>query len=124
MRTSLARDPMRITASVCGAVAMVVLGAVSASAGQGSAEKGAAVYAAQKCAMCHSVAGKGGKLALDGAGAKLNALSAADIAEWITKPAEAAKKHGSTAKPPMRAYASLPKADLDDLVAYMVSLKK
>ena len=114
---------MRITASVCGAIAMVVLAAATASA-QGTAEKGAAVYAAQKCSMCHSVAGKGGKLALDGASSNLNKLSAADISEWITKPAEAAKKHASTAKPPMRAYASLPKEDLDNLVAYMVSLKK
>ena len=114
---------MRITASVCGAVAMVVVAAATASA-QGTAEKGAAVYAAQKCSMCHSVAGKGGKLALDGASSNLNKLSAADISEWITKPAEAAKKHASTAKPPMRAYASLPKEDLDNLVAYMVSLKK
>ena len=114
---------MRITASVCVALAMVVLAASSAAA-QGSAEKGAAVYAAQKCSMCHSIAGKGGKLALDGAGSNLSKLSAADIAEWITKPAEAAKKHASTAKPPMRAYASLPKEDLDNLVAYMVSLKK
>jgi mono/diheme cytochrome c family protein len=114
---------MRMTASVCGAVAMVVLAATTASA-QGSAEKGAAVYAAQKCSMCHSVAGKGGKLALDAAGSNLSKLSAADITEWIVKPAEAAKKHASTAKPPMRAYASLPKEDLDNLVAYMVSLKK
>jgi mono/diheme cytochrome c family protein len=103
---------------------MAVIAAAPAWAGQGAADKGAAVYAAQKCSMCHSVAGKGGKLALDGASAKLNKLSAADIAEWITKPAEAAKKHASTAKPPMRAYASLPKEDLDNLVAYMVSLKK
>jgi len=114
---------MRITASVCGAFAMAVLVATTASA-QGSAEKGAAVYAAQKCSMCHSVAGKGGKLALDGAGSNLSKLSEADITEWIVKPAEAAKKHASTAKPPMRAYASLPKEDLDNLVAYMVSLKK
>ena len=114
---------MTITASVCVAIAIVVLSASQAAA-QGAAEKGAAVYAAQKCAMCHSIAGKGGKLALDGPSAKLNALSAADIAEWITKPAEAAKKHHSTAKPPMRAYASLPKEDLDALVAYMTSLKK
>jgi mono/diheme cytochrome c family protein len=115
---------MRLTASVCGAVMIVVLVSAPAFAGQGAADKGAAVYAAQKCSMCHSVAGKGGKLALDGAAAHLNKLSAADITEWITKPAEAAKKHASTAKPPMRAYASLSKEDLDNLVAYMVSLKK
>jgi mono/diheme cytochrome c family protein len=85
------------------------------------AAKGAEVYAAQKCTMCHSIAGKGGKMALDGVGSKLNA---ADIQEWITHPADAAKKHNSTAKPPMRAYPNLPKADLDNLVAYMLSLKK
>ena len=115
---------MRIAAFVCGAVVMVVLASGPALAGQGAADKGAAVFAAQKCSMCHSVAGKGGKLALDGAASNLNKLSAADITEWIVKPAEAAKKHASTAKPPMRAYASLPKEDLDNLVAYMVSLKK
>lgn len=85
------------------------------------AAKGAEVYGAQKCAMCHSVAGKGGKLALDGVGSK---LSAAEISEWIVDPKTAATKHKSTAKPPMRAYASLPKADLDAVVAYMLSLKK
>ena len=104
-------------------IAVVAVGVAPAFA-QGDAAKGAAVFAAQKCSMCHSVAGKGGKLALDGASSNLNKLSAADISEWITKPAEAAKKHASTAKPPMRAYASLPKEDLDNLVAYMVSLKK
>ena len=114
---------MKITAAVCVAIAIVVLTALPAAA-QGAAAKGAAVYAAQKCSMCHSIAGKGGKLALDGAGSNLSKLSAADIAEWITTPAAAAKKHGSTAKPPMRAYPKLPKEDLDALVAYMMSLKK
>ena len=103
--------------------AFVFFAAAPASA-QGDAAKGAAVYAAQKCSMCHSIAGKGGKLALDGANAKVASLSAADIAEWITSPAAAAKKHNSTAKPPMRAYPKLAKEDLDNLVAYMQSLKK
>ena len=45
------------------------------------AKHGEAVYAAQKCSMCHAIAGKG-KAAnpLDGVGAK---LSAADIKQWI-----------------------------------------
>ena len=101
-------------------IAVVAVGVAPAFA-QGDAAKGAVVYGAQKCATCHSVAGKGGKLALDGVGTK---LSAADIKEWIVSPAEAAKKHKSTAKPPMRAYPKLPAADLDNLVAYMASLKK
>ena len=97
----------------------VALGAAPAYAQD--AAKGAEVFAAQKCSMCHSVAGKGGKLALDGVGSK---MTKADIEEWITKPVEAAKKHNSTAKPAMRAYPNLPKADLDNVVAYMLSLKK
>lgn len=83
---------------------------------------GAKVYAAQKCSICHSVAGVGNKkLPLDGVGGK---LTADQMREWIVNPAEAAKKHNSTAKPPMRAYANLPKPELDALVAYMMSLDK
>ena len=104
-------------------IAVVAVGVAPAFA-QGDAAKGAAVFAAQKCSMCHSVAGKGGKLALDTAGGNLSKLNAADIAEWIVDPAAAAKKHNSTAKPPMRAYKTLPKADLDNLVAYMQSIAK
>ena len=86
------------------------------------AAKGQAVYTAQKCQMCHAIAGKGNKAnPLDGVGGK---LSAEDIKQWITHPKEAAAKANSTKKPPMPAkYASLPAADLDALVAYMQSLK-
>ena len=85
-------------------------------------EQGKKVYAAQKCQMCHSIAGKGGKtFPLDGVGAK---LSADDIRQWITHPKEAATKANSTKKPPMPAkYDKLPAADIDALVAYMQSLK-
>jgi mono/diheme cytochrome c family protein len=86
------------------------------------AAKGQAVYTAQKCQMCHAIAGKGSKSnPLDGVGGK---LSAEDIKQWITHPKEAAAKANSTKKPPMPAkYGSLPAADLDALVAYMQSLK-
>ena len=97
---------------------------VSLSAGQDADQikKGESVYTAQKCQMCHAIAGKGNKAnPLDGVGAK---LSAADTKEWITHPKEAAAKAKSTKKPPMPAkYGSLPAADLDALVAYMQSLK-
>jgi mono/diheme cytochrome c family protein len=91
------------------------------AAGQ-DAKKGEEVYAAQKCSMCHSIAGKGGKQSpLDGVGKK---LSAEDIKLWIVNPTEAAAKFKSTKKPPMPAkYSKLPAAELDALVAYMVSLK-
>jgi mono/diheme cytochrome c family protein len=98
--------------------------ASAAAAGQDAAlvKKGQEVYTAQKCQMCHSVAGKGGKASpLDGVGAK---LSADDIRQWITHPKEAGAKAQSTKKPPMPAkYGTLPAADLDALVAYMQSLK-
>ena len=86
------------------------------------AAKGQAVYTAQKCQMCHAIAGKGSKAnPLDGVGGK---LSAEDIKQWITHPVEAAAKAKSTKKPPMPAkYGSLAAADLDALVAYMASLK-
>jgi mono/diheme cytochrome c family protein len=85
-------------------------------------KRGAEVFAAQKCSVCHAIAGKGGKSSpLDGVGAK---LSADDIRKWIVSPDEMTAKTKSTKKPPMPAkYASLPAADLDALVAYMASLK-
>ena len=91
------------------------------AAGQ-DAKRGAEVFAAQKCSVCHSIAGKGGKSSpLDGVGAK---LSADDIRKWITSPVEMTAKAKSTKKPPMPAkWASLPAADLDALVTYMASLK-
>ena len=85
-------------------------------------KKGQEVYAAQKCSMCHAIAGKGGKSSpLDGVGKK---LTADDIRAWIVDPVEATAKAKSTKKPPMPAkYGKLPAADIDALVAYMVSLK-
>ena len=100
-----------------------MLAAPSAAAAQNGDQvaRGAQVYQAQKCQVCHSIAGKGGKASLDGVGAK---LSADDIRRWITHPAEMTVKSKSTAKPPMPAkWASLPAADLDALVAYLQSLK-
>lgn len=83
---------------------------------------GQEVYQAQKCQMCHAIAGKGNKAnPLDGVGAK---LSPDDIRRWITHPTEMTAKTKSTKKPPMpNKYSKLPAADLDALVAYMASLK-
>ena len=105
---------------------LVLLGGSASSlaaAGQDdAAKKGAQVYAAQKCQTCHSIGGKGGKQSpLDGVGKK---LSADEIRQWIVTPTEMTKKSGSTKKPPMpNRYSKLPPADIDALVAYMVSLK-
>ncbi|MFL5332821.1 MAG: c-type cytochrome [Geminicoccaceae bacterium] len=102
------------------AVAFTLTGTTPAAAQD--AKHGEAVYAAQKCSMCHAIAGKG-KAAnpLDGVGAK---LSADDIRQWITHPAEMTAKTKSTKKPPMPAkYGKLPAADIDALVAYLQTLK-
>ena len=86
------------------------------------AEKGKTVYGAQKCSMCHGIAGAGGKTsALDGVGKK---LSAADIRAWIVTPKEMEAKAKSAKKPAMPdKYGKLPAADIDALVAYLASLK-
>ena len=106
--------------TMAGVLAMVPAAALAG--GSQDVEKGKAVYAAQKCSMCHGIAGVGGKTsALDGVGKK---LSEADIRAWIVTPKEMEKKHKSTKKPPMPdRYGKLPAADLDALVAYMASLK-
>jgi mono/diheme cytochrome c family protein len=112
--------PMRLLPLSSLALAFALTGATTAAAQD--VKHGEEVYAAQKCSMCHAIAGKG-KAAnpLDGVGAK---LSADDIRQWITHPKEMTAKTKSTKKPPMPAkYATLPAADLDALVAYLASLK-
>src|SRR4029450_13800950 len=86
------------------------------------AAKGEKVYAAQKCSVCHVIAGKGNKSnPLDGVGKK---LTVAEIREWIVDPVGMAAKAKSTKKPPMaNRYSKLPAGDIDALVAYMQSLK-
>ena len=110
----------------CGLVLSTVTAALllvmpSQAAAQ-DAKQGEGVYNAQKCSVCHAIAGKGNKAnPLDGVGAK---LSAADIRAWIVDPVSMAAKTSSTKKPPMpKKWANLPAADLDALVAYMQSLK-
>jgi mono/diheme cytochrome c family protein len=85
-------------------------------------QTGQQVYEAQKCSLCHAVAGKGNaKGPLDDVGSK---YSAADLKLWLTTPMEMGKKHNATRKPPMKSYASLSAADIDALVAYLQTLKK
>jgi mono/diheme cytochrome c family protein len=113
----------RTVVSTALTIVTALAGALTAAGIDAAQEKkGAEVYAAQKCSMCHSIAGKGGKASpLDGVGKK---LSAAEIKLWITNPTEATAKAKSTKKPPMpNKYSKLPAADIDALVAYMQSLK-
>lgn len=94
----------------------------AAQAAAAPADKGAAVFAAQKCSLCHSLDGKGNaKGALDSVGTK---WTSAEIRQWIVTPAEMTAKANSTRKPAMKAFPNLPKDDLDVLVAFLASKKK
>jgi mono/diheme cytochrome c family protein len=87
-----------------------------------NADRGTTVFAAQKCSLCHSLDGKGNaKGALDEVGSK---LTADQIRQWIVNPVDMAAKAQAARKPPMKAYANLPKDDLDALVGMLAARKK
>jgi mono/diheme cytochrome c family protein len=95
-----------------------------AASAQSSAvvERGVKLYADQKCSLCHSVAGKGNpKGLLDDVATK---LSADEIRNWLVNPQEMREKTHAERKPMMKSFATLPKDDLDALVAYVLTLKK
>ena len=89
---------------------------------QDAVAKGAALYASQKCSVCHSVEGKGNaKGPLEGVGSK---FTAAELHQWLDDPAAMSAKVKATRKPPMKSYKSMSQADKDALVAWMQTLKK
>jgi mono/diheme cytochrome c family protein len=104
------------SASVVAAVVMFTLfGVAAAFLPDGALNHGMEVYAAQKCALCHSISGIGGKKrALDGVGSKMKPDA---IKKWILTPK--AVKADTT----MKAYPNLPDKDLDDLTAYLMTLQ-
>jgi mono/diheme cytochrome c family protein len=103
-----------------GMMLITLLGAASAAA-QDAKARGEKVYADQKCSLCHSIGGKGNaKGPLDDVGSK---LSADEIRAWITDAKGMTAKTKSTRKPEMKSY-TLPKEDVDALVAYLSTLKK
>jgi mono/diheme cytochrome c family protein len=112
----------RVMIAAAAAAALVAF-AGTASAQDAKAEKGAKVFADQKCSLCHAIDGKGNaKGALDGVGSK---YKADEIRAWIVDPVKQAAAHKAERKPPMPAkFATLPKDELDALVAYLSSLKK
>jgi len=102
------------------AVVVLCLGVAATASAQDAKAKGEKVYADQKCSLCHSIAGKGNpKGSLDGVGAK---LKADEIRAWITDAKGMTAKTKATRKPEMKQY-TLPKDDVDALVAYLSSLK-
>ena len=87
--------------SIAALVVLVGVGAARSPRGQDAAvKKGEQVYAAQKCQICHAIAGKGSKAnPLDGVGKKL----CADDIGVDRHPTEMTAKTKSTKKPPMPA---------------------
>jgi mono/diheme cytochrome c family protein len=108
-------------AAVIGVVCCLGLASTAIAAGDANAAKGEKVYADQKCSLCHSIGDKGNKKGpLDGVASK---LSADEIRQWIVDAKGMTAKTKATRKPEMKAY-SLPKDDVDALVAYLETLKK
>ena len=103
-------------------VAAIAFCAAPTASAQSAVEKGAALFTAQKCTLCHSLDGKGStKGPLDGIGSK---LKPEEIRQWLVSPVEMAAKANATRKPVMKSFATLPKEDLDALVAFIASKKK
>jgi mono/diheme cytochrome c family protein len=105
--------------------------AVSASASSnragGGAERnavvarGRAVYAEQRCASCHAIAGEGNpRFPLDGVGAQLNPD---ELRQWITGTGGAAEVLTPTVQRRKQRYLTLPEPDLAALVAYLGTLR-
>ena len=101
--------------------ALFLLVTAGSAAAQDQVARGVKVYADQKCSVCHSIAGKGNaKGSLDAVG---TTLSADDIRAWIVDAAGQTAKTKAARKPVMKNY-TLPKEDVDGLVAYLSTLKK
>lgn len=114
---------MRYRVVILAAFGLVaVLSIPSQALAETPVERGMKVFTAAKCSLCHSVAGKGNaKGVLDDVGSK---LTAAEIREWMIQPEVMREKGKFERKPLMKSYSTLPKEDLDGLVAYLQTLKK
>jgi mono/diheme cytochrome c family protein len=101
-------------------LSVLIVGAAVPAAAQDATAQGQKVFADQKCALCHSIGGKGNtKGPLDDVGSK---LSVDDIHAWITDAKGMTAKTMAARKPEMKAF-TLPKADVDAVVAYLSTMK-
>lgn len=106
---------------------LIASAAVATSAGAQDAKAqdakalGQKLFADQKCTLCHSIGGKGNpKGPLDDVGSR---LSADDIRAWLADAKGMTAKTKAPRKPEMKAY-TLPKGDVDALVAYLSAMRK
>ena len=95
---------------------LLAAGLLSPAFAGGDPTAGAAAYKAKRCAMCHQIAGQGGKSgpALDDTGAKHDAA-------WLRQLVKDPKAVNPKSR--MMAYPGISDKDLDDLVAYLTTLK-
>jgi mono/diheme cytochrome c family protein len=102
-------------------VAVVLTGAAAANAQNTvKAEQGAALFASQKCTMCHSAAGKGNpKGPLDNV---VSTYKVDEIRQWLLDPDAMRAKTQATRTPAMKPI-KLSGDQIDALVAYLTSLK-
>ena len=83
--------------------------------------RGRAVFDANDCARCHSIAGEGSpRSALDGVASR---LWSEEIRHFVNADEAVQEELAPRAIAAKRPYAELPAAELDALVAYLASLK-
>jgi cytochrome c2 len=106
---------MKSAIAISGMVSIVLMSVAAVYCLDAGLDHGKEVYAMQKCALCHSISGIGGKKQpLDGVGSK---LKAEDIKKWIRTPK--AMKTNTT----MKSYPNLPEKDLSDLTTFLMTLR-
>lgn len=102
-------------------ITAVLLAVAAPASAQGTAAAGEKLFADNKCTVCHSVKGVGNKkFPLDGAGKHHTPES---VRLWLVDSKAAAEKAGKKLAMPMKSFKTLPPADLDALVAYVLSLR-
>lgn len=101
------------------------LGVTVAAQDAKQVQAGKRLYDTKECAKCHLIAGKGNKISpLDGVGSK---HTVAEMRKWLTATAEmeAALDHKPKVKMSSKIESmKLSDAEVDALVAYLMTLKK
>jgi cytochrome c2 len=96
-------------------LALIAFMSTASLVAAGDAAKGARIYDAQKCSLCHKVAAKGGTMGPD-----LSGVGSKHDAAWFAKYLPDPKSVVAQSKmPPTKVSAK----DLDDLIAYLGTLK-
>jgi len=104
-----------IRIALSAAVMFAVAGTGTLAAQSGNAANGEKLYTAQKCSVCHQIAGKGGKM-----GPELSKVAGKRDAKWLATYLANPKSLDPKNKMPA---VKLKGAELDDLIAYLLTLK-